>query len=252
MFHRAFYRSFTFTVALIMGSAPEALPQPPRGAVHVHTLLAPAAQPMSDLDHYVGNKLGGTWLYGVETGVMVTPTLSLGLSWERNASSSYQEFFTGDIFLGTVGFANHSLETSITDVTANATLWVPRGRGFFVGAEAGAGIGQLTEALSYSDRSAQQFRYHGDWDRTGLVGGAYAGFRHAASSGLLVLVKAGYKFRDMGRMDGQRVITASTFASDPPGVDPGPIKDSSGQELRSNFSCLYFGLGLGFFLGRRR
>jgi hypothetical protein len=70
--------------------------------------------------------------------------------------------------------------------------------------------------------------------------------------GLLAVARAGFKYRSLGRMDGKTTITESTFSSFPPGVTPGPITDSTGRELESDFSCLYFGLGLGWSFGGTR
>jgi hypothetical protein len=53
-------------------------------------------------------------------------------------------------------------------------------------------------------------------------------------------------------MAGSTTITESAYSSYPPGVTPGPITDSTGRALESDFSCFYFTLGLGWRFGGRR
>jgi hypothetical protein len=252
--------SVALTGAAGLCSALVASAQPAPGSVFVRVVGTVRTMSMSDLDGYLADNLGTLLAPGVqpeitddlgttgggggEIGYMLDRRWSLGLSVAGNSSNS-TAFFGSLLFdLGT-----NSLDAQITEVTASASFWAPRVRGLFAGAEAGAGFGRLDESFAYVDLGGNRLDYEGHWKGTGFVSGVFAGYQHRFRSGLLALARTGYKFRDLGVLPGHRTITESSYSGYPTGTTEGPIRDSSGRALRSDFSMFYLGLGLGWVFG---
>ena len=235
----------------------DALPQPaaPR-SVFAHVYTAYSSQILRAMDGYLVDNvsstfpgasvaetgdLGPTLLFGGEAGYMMSPLWSLGISVSTSGTDGSVLFGS---FIADAG--SNDLDGSMIDLTATASIWTPGNSGFFAGVEAGAGFGKLTETFEYTSFSPSSLKYRGEWNGTCFVGGVFAGFHYDFSYGLMVLAKGGYKHRNPGTMGGETTITESTYPSYPPGVAPGPITDSAGRALESDFSCSYLAVGLGW------
>src|SRR4029077_15240135 len=91
----------------------------------------------------------------------------------------------------------------------------------------------------------------GWWHATGFVAGAFASYERRFRRGFDGLARVGYKYRNLGAMPGLRPVTTSPYSAYPTGTTNGPIRDSSGRALASDFSLFYLGLGLGKSWGTR-
>jgi hypothetical protein len=259
MIHRTFSVVLAFAGLSLLFR--DAMPQPAPRSIFVRVFAATASRTMGDMDGYLVDNVsswagpgasiagtggfGPTFLVGGEAGYMLSPLWSLGICVTRSWNDDVVLFGN---FISDAG--NDALDASMTDVTATATLWAPGG--LFAGGEAGVGFGELKETFEYRSAYPGGLNYHGDWENAGFVGGAFAGYQYGFSIGLAAVGKAGYKYRNLGTMAGSTTTTESAYSSNPPGVTPGPITDSTGRALESDFSCFYFTLGLGWRFGGRR
>jgi len=248
--------------AASLSSSSRTFAQPPPGSLFVRFVAAVGAMPMGDLDGYVGDNLstlltpgaprtmveemGVSVVAGGEAGFMLSPLWSVGVSMTTSDASSSAVF--GSLF---VGLGSTSLTAKITEVTATASFWPRGGGGLFASAEAGAAFGRLEESFDYSSFAGDALAYKGHWEGTGFVGGLFAGYQHRLRGGFNLLAQTGYKFRNLGVLPGDRTITASTYSAYPTGTTSGPIRDSSGRALESDFSVFYVGLGVGWSFGGR-
>jgi hypothetical protein len=250
------------TVAVL--TAPTAaLAQHAPGAALVRAMGIGGGMPMSDLDGYIQDnldarltpsagrntldELGWSGGGGGEVGYMVSPRWSAGLAVTHGTGSASAVF--GALLFP--AFGGNSLDASITDVTASATFWPARARGLCAGVESGVGFGRLEEDFNYGDSNGNSLDYHGTWHGTGFVAGAFAGYERRFRWGFDGLARVGYKYRNLGVMPGHRTVTSSTYSAYPTGTTSGPIRDSSGRALESDFSLFYLGIGLGRSWGTR-
>jgi hypothetical protein len=130
--------------------------------------------------------------------------------------------------------------------TASVSWWVPKARGLFLTLEAGAGFGTVKSEERFEDElnAANNFDIHGKWDGVAPIGGAYIGYQWLAPENMLALafVRGGYRFQNLGELDG-------TVTSPQLGNRTGPPLDNAGQPIETDFSGFQAVVGLGFVFG---
>jgi hypothetical protein len=255
--------SFVLAAGAALLTSAAALAQHAPGTAFVRAIGFGGSMPMSNLDGYIQDnldarltpsagrntldELGWSGGGGGEVNYMVNPGWSAGLAVSHGTGSA-STVFGSSLFLALGG---NSLDASITDVTAGATFWPARVRGLSAGVESGVGFGRLEEDFNYADFNGNSLDYHGWWHGTGFVAGAFAGYERHFRWGFDGLARVGYKYRNLGVMPGRRTVTNSTYSAYPTGTTNGPIRDSSGRALESDFSLFYLGLGIGKSWGIR-
>jgi len=130
------------------------------------------------------------------------------------------------------------------DLTVAASYWFPSVPGLCAGVNAGYGRTYLDQALSFRDSAApaNDFDAKGEWDGSGFVFGAFAGYERYLKEYLTVYGKAGYQRRDMGTL-------AGGWTSSQLGDNSNPPTDVNGNPLEFDLSGFYFRVGVGFAFG---
>jgi hypothetical protein len=188
-------------------------------------------------DHF-----GGTPEFGGEVGYRFSETLSAGFS------VMYQRKTLTNGYADLSGAYVDRMEAGLTEFAGNVSFWVPGAPGLFLGAQAGVGSGTFRETLNLSDYTdpTNDADIHGKWTGNGAVFGVFAGYEQAVSPVVSVFGRVGYRFRNLGHLDGTAVdlVTGDSYS--------GEYQNNAGQSVNFDFSGVHAMVGLGVGLGGGR
>ena len=240
---------FVFASAL----AAPALAQPRPGSFFVRGSMGEASKSLNDwndeirADHETygrsllgsGDLPGGIPL-GVEAGYNVSERYSVAVAftYQKSAASGagldpFTSSYTSDHEIAVLGW------------TASVSVWVPKAAGLFLAADVGAGFGTAKSETHFVDdqNPANSFDTKGEWDGVAPIGGVFVGYQWIAPEGdVLAFVRGGYRFQNLGELDG-------TVTSPQLGSRTGPPLDNAGQPIGTDYSGFQLVVGLGYAFG---
>jgi len=250
-----------------------ALAKRPTGSVFIRGGLEYSGHSLDDLKDYqeFNNEvladlgLPPTWEnvgrapgFNLELGYQIRPAISVGIGFAhtkhsgKNSSAGlvdivndrgiYQE--TRELSLA------QDLGASISEITGNVMIWVPGAAGLFLGVQGGVGMGDYKEtwtAVLKGDDFWTVDEFSSDCPGIGFVGGAFAGYDLAFSSGVSAFVKGGYRQRNLRKLKGR----STSLEDGEPAQHEMTYKDLNGtlKSVGFNFSGLFAAAGLGFSFG---
>jgi len=175
----------------------------------------------------------------LEAGYRVNSMISIG------GSVSYQKASIDHSFTDFSGSLSRSGDLSLVGLTACLSFLVPDANGLFVGVDAGLGLGKAKTDFHFRDFSSpsNDLDGTGDWDGTGPIFGVFAGVEQSFQTGLILFIKGGYRYQNLGVFDGRT-------SSPQLGNGNGPPRNNAGQAIETDFSGLHVAFGLGFAFGR--
>ena len=202
--------------------------------------------------------LGGAPGFEFEAGYQVNSVLSVGIGFahgknsRENASGGLVDVYDGlGNYMGQVQLNfRQKMEAAISEITGNVTYWVPGSPGVFMGVEAGLGMGRFKEnwagtavADFGSDSEVDSQEYKGN----GFVGGAFAGYDAVYSNGISAFVKAGYRLRNLGKLEGHHtpLLEGESARHEMLYEDLNRNQESVGFD----YSGLFASVGMGFSFG---
>jgi hypothetical protein len=146
------------------------------------------------------HKIGASFGPALAAGFWVRPGFRLG------ATISYQRALRHNgLNLPTYVFYSDDLDFRMTEIGIEAAARFERLHGFTIGANVGQGRAEATEHLTIVDSYGDMIRVHSDSARHKLTFGGYVGIDQANPSGFAGFFRAGFQYRDMGRMPGHAV-----------------------------------------------
>ena len=241
-------------VALALSASP--LPshaQPPPGTIFIRGSVGMATQSLSDWRAIINaqkqilqssgiplpwENIGTAFTPSFELDYMVNDVVSVG------ASLSHQKGTSNNSIGDFGGSLSQKITASAVGLRGNVSFWPRRGRGFFVGADAGIGFGKASLEVHVQDLTTpgNDLDVDGRWDGTGFIGGPFAGLQRSLGRSGIVALKAWYQFARLGAFDG-------TETSPQLGTASGPPRDGAGNVLDTDLSgvgiCLAIGASFG-------
>jgi hypothetical protein len=124
------------------------------------------------------------------------------------------------------------------EIGAEAALRFTRFHGLLVGANIATGRAQMVEGLS-DEEFAGQLYIDNNAEKTKTTFGGFIGLEQTNPAGFAGFVRAGFQYRDMGRMPNHSVVSdgVTSVASD-------------GNTIWLDYSGFYLKVGMGFDLVR--
>lgn len=165
-------------------------------------------------------------------GLWLFPAFRVGASWATQKSVTRNRVHAPGLFYG------DDLEFRMKEIGAEAMIRVARLGGLSLGGQVAQGRAEFIEGFTVEDYS-QQFYLDATGDYTKTTYAAFIGFEQTNTAGVAGSVRAGYHFRNMGRMPSQGTISD--------GVTSTP---ATGSTIPMDYSGFFLTVGIGFDLVR--
>ena len=181
--------------------------------------------------HEVGTGYGS----GAAAGLWLLPGFRVGATYSLLKSSLENYVHVpGDVF-----FADE-LQFRMSEIGAEAAVRIRSLAGLTLGANVARGRAELVEAYTVEDYYASSFYYQdGTGNRTVTTYGGYVGLDQTNPAGVVGFIRAGFQYRDVGRMPFHMVVSD--------GVTSSPV---DGETIWLDYSGFYVKAGVGFDLVR--
>lgn len=201
---------------------------------------------------------GGSPNLRLEMDVQVTPLLSAGLGFStQNGSVRLQSsrVFSVDPTTGEpaeIETLEQYPKFTAWDFVGTLGLWVPSAPGLNFGLQLGFVRGAVTtentRLLDKFTASPLLEISDGEWQGTGPVLGAFAGFERSILPELSLSTRLGYRYRKIPRPDGILKTTSWGDQGNSREWTTGPLRNSKGEPIDLDLSGFYIdvGLSLGF------
>ncbi len=135
-------------------------------------------------------------------------------------------------------FYADDLDFRMTEIGAEAAVRFSRLQGLTVGVNVAQGRGELIEGYALEDAFGA-FYMDVTAHRTRMTGGAFVGIDQTNLAGVAGFIRAGFQYRDMGRMPGEATLSDGTTTV-----------QTTGRTTWLDYSGFYVRVGVGYDLVR--
>lgn len=179
-------------------------------------------------------RVGTAYGAGGAAGLWLFSGLRVGATYSRLESVTHNRLHEP----GAVFFAD-DMHFRMTEIGAEVALRFSKLHGFLIGGNVAQGKGEMVEGFTIEDYWASSAYYQdGTANKTRTTYGGFIGFDQTNPNGVAGFIRAGYQYRDMGRMDSKLDISDGSTS----------WKDT-GRTVWLDYSGLYVKVGVGFDAG---
>lgn len=184
------------------------------------------------------DELGAGFPIGLEVGVMITDAISVG------AGFNYQKASSDNTYSDFYGSLSTGVDLSVVGIMGSVALWFPGAHGLFLLGEGGVAFGKAESEFHFRifGDPSKDINVQGVWDGAGPIAGLALGYVHFFAGGTLIFGRLGYRYQNLGELNGD--VTSPQLGS-----ASGPPRNNSGRAIDTDFSGVHFLVGFGVRFG---
>jgi hypothetical protein len=243
-------RSFAIPAALVLAAlaTTPAAAEVPAGSIFLRGAIGMTTQSLGDVNAIIEEdqdffdenglivsleRFKGTTQVGGELGYRVNG------SWSGGVGVSYHEAHIENFyFIDPALDIKDQSDLTYFEVVGNASYWISRWPGVFVGAQAGVGMGTAEVHFEFTDTTDPSINelLDGKYDGSGFVWGGFVGYQTSLKGGIQPFGRAGYRIRNLGTFSGSSTSSLT-------GVDNSPPTNAAGEPVDFDFSGVFLEAG---------